>query len=180
MIYLFLADGFEELEAIAPLDLLRRAKAEIKTVSIHEGRKTVLGSHKIPVTADLTLDEVSDDVSAVILPGGLGGVNNLKESAAFCEVLKKLDAKGAKLAAICAAPTVLDQCKLLRGRKVTCYPTCGGDIKDGAYVGGAVCVEKDLITSEGAGTAIIFGLTLVEQWVSKEAAEKIASSVCAR
>ena len=180
MIYLFLADGFEELEAIAPLDLLRRAGAEIKTVSIHEGRKTVLGSHKIPLAADLTLSEITDDAGAVILPGGLGGVNNLKQSAAFCEYLKRCAARGAALGAICAAPTVLDQLKLLHGRKVTCYPSCSDEITDGVYVGGAVCEDGDLITSEGAGTAILFGLKLLERWVSKEASEKIASSVCAR
>lgn len=179
MIYLFLADGFEELEAIAPLDLLRRALAEIQTVSIHPGRKTVIGSHKIPVCADLLISEVSDRVDAVILPGGLGGVQNLKASGAFSALLKRYDAQGAKIGAICAAPTVLNAFGLLRGRKVTCYPTCADEITGGVYVGGKVCEDERLITSEGAGTAVEFGLKLVERWVSEEASRKIAASVCA-
>jgi len=178
MICLFLADGFEELEAIAPLDFLRRAGAEVCTVSVTEDRKTVYGSHKIPLIADLTLSEAPERADGVILPGGLRGVENLKASAKLRTLLERYDRLGVPFAAICAAPTVLDSMKLLRGRRVTCYPTCASEITDGAYVGGAVCEDGDLITSEGAGTASLFGLALVRAWVSEDAAQKIASGVC--
>lgn len=174
MVYLFLADGFEEMEALSPVDLLRRGGVEVKTVSVHQSR-TVTGAHGIAVVADACLSELDGTLPRVAaLPGGLGGVQNLGESAAFCSLLSEYAEKGVTLAAICAAPTLLSSLGLIRGRKVTCYPSCSPDIRDGVYVDERVCVQEGLITSAGPGTAADFGLALLEFCAGKQTADSVA------
>ena len=176
MICLFLADGFEELEAIAPLDFLRRAGAEVCTVSVTEGRKTVYGSHKIPLIADLALSEAPERADGVILPGGLRGVENLKASAKLRALLERYDRLGVPFAAICAAPTVLDSMKLLRGRRVTCYPTCEEEMERPVADAPAVA-DGQIITGRGPGAAITFALAVLAHLVDEETAHAVAEGM---
>ncbi len=178
MVYLFLADGFEEMEALSPLDLLRRGGVDVAMVSVHEGRKAVMGAHQIPVTADLNLSDCTEVPQAVILPGGAVGVENLGACEALCKLLKQYEEQGVTLCAICAAPTLLSKLGLLKGRRVACYPTCSEEVADGEYVESDVCVCERLITSKGPGTAVAFGVTLLEELAGPQIAEKIAAAAC--
>lgn len=172
MVYIFLADGFEEMEALVPLDLLRRGGVDVKTVSVHE-YGMVEGAHGIPVLADLILEEAEEEECVAVLPGGLRGVENLSKSAVLAERLAALRERGDTLAAICAAPTLLSSLGLIAGRRVTCYPSCAPEITDGVYVDAAVCKEDGLITSAGPGTAAAFGLALLEHCTDQETAERV-------
>ncbi|MBQ2730596.1 MAG: DJ-1/PfpI family protein [Clostridia bacterium] len=172
MVYLFLADGFEEIEALAPVDILRRGNVAVKTVSVHENR-TVKGAHGIRVEADLLLNEIDEVPTFAVLPGGLRGVENLGASEALCRLLKTYKDDGVTLAAICAAPTLLSKLGLICGRTVTCYPSCAPEITDGVYVDAPVCVQDGLVTSAGPGTAAAFGLMLLYLSTDEETLLKI-------
>ena len=176
MIYMFLAEGFEEVEALAPLDLLRRAGLEIKTVGV--GSKTVVGSHGIPVVADTTTEELSD-VSAdmIILPGGMPGTKNLDANATVHYAIDTAVKNNAYICAICAAPMILGKLRLLNGKNAVCYP--GFE----QYLEGAVISDKKVvrdgrfITAKGMGAAVEFGLELVAALKDKKIAEDLASAV---
>jgi len=175
MIYEFLADGVEELEAIAPLDILRRAGVEVRTVGI--GGKTATGSHGIPITCDITIDRIDAQAcEGVILPGGPGHVK-LAESFAALELLRIAAERGAMLAAICAAPSILGQQGYLRGRRACCYPGYEEKLLGAEVSYDPVVADGNVITSRGAGTAVLFGLALVEYLVSPEKAREIAAQI---
>jgi len=124
MVYLFLANGFEEIEALTPVDVLRRVGVEVLTVSINEGTKKVMGAHGIEVTADLTLDEYKEDTAEmIVLPGGSEGTKNLEENARVRQIILSAVERDLYVAAICAAPTILAKLGLLKGLKATCYPS---------------------------------------------------------
>ncbi len=180
MVYMLLGTGFEETEAIAPLDLLRRAGVEILTVGING--KTVSGSHKIMVGADITIGEMDlTDVEMIIIPGGLGGVASLRASAAALDALKFAWENGKYVAAICAGPTVLADLGITDGLRATCYP--GQEQNMGAALmqeNAAVVTDGQLITGTSAGCAIPFGLALVEALKGKEAAETIRKQIVIR
>ena len=160
--YVFLAEGFEEIEALATVDLLRRASVQVKTVGV--GGKTIPGSHHIPVVADLTEFEIQDEApEMVILPGGMPGTRNLNESENVRRIVKKAFESGAYIAAICAAPTVLGALGLLEGRRAVCYPgheekLCGAALQPDAEV---VC-DGRIITAKAAGVTCDFALKLIE------------------
>ncbi|MBR6530719.1 MAG: DJ-1/PfpI family protein [Clostridia bacterium] len=175
MVYVYLADGFEEMEAIVPVDLLRRGGVEVKTVSVHD-RVVVHGAHGIDVTADLTLEEAVQTPCVAVLPGGLVGVENLLKSEVLCRRLVEYKAGGVTLAAICAAPTLLSSLGLVGGREVTCYPSCAPEITDGKYVDVRVCVRDGLITSAGPGTAADFGLALLAFCKDEATATSVGTS----
>lgn len=146
MIYVLLAEGFEEIEALTPVDMLRRAGYDVRTVGI--AKKTVTGAHGIPVIADLTEKEASDeDVQMVILPGGMPGTKHLAASPFVEELLKRLSARGAHLAAICAAPTVLAKYGYLDGKRATCFPGFESELA------GAVCTDLPVVTDGDVTTA---------------------------
>ena len=180
MVYMLLGTGFEETEAIAPLDLLRRAGVEILTVGING--KTVSGSHKIMVGADITIGEMDlTDVEMIIIPGGLGGVASLRASAAALDALKFAWENGKYVAAICAGPTVLADLGITDGLRATCYP--GQEQNMGAALmqeNAAVVTDGRLITGTSAGCAIPFGLALVEALKGKETAEMIRKQIVIR
>lgn len=180
MVYMLLGTGFEETEAIAPLDLLRRAGVEILTVGING--KTVSGSHKIMVGTDITIGEMDlTDVEMIIIPGGLGGVASLRASAAALDALKFAWENGKYVAAICAGPTVLADLGITDGLRATCYP--GQEQNMGAALmqeNAAVVTDGRLITGTSAGCAIPFGLALVEALKGKEAAETIRKQIVIR
>jgi len=180
MVYMLLGTGFEETEAIAPLDILRRAGVKVLTVGI-DG-KTVCGSHKIPVVADITLEEMDlTEMDMIVIPGGMGGVASLRACPAALEALKFGWDNGKYVAAICAGPTVLADLGITDGRHATCYP--GQEIHMGnakMEKDAAVVADGRLITGTSAGCAIPFGLALAEALVGKEAAEKVKEQIVIR
>ncbi len=179
MIYLLLGTGFEETEAVAPLDLLRRAGAQVQTVGLNG--KTITGSHGIPVVADITIEELDfDAMEAIILPGGLGGVASIRSCPRALEAIRAAAGKGLVTAAICAGPTVLADLGLTEGKRAVCYPGCE-DVMDGAIMlDSAAVVDGTLITGASAGCAIPFGLELVAALVSPEAAVTVARQIVIR
>lgn len=180
MVYMLLGTGFEETEAVTPLDLLRRAGVNILTVGI-DG-KTVTGSHKIRVEADITLDEMDlTDMEMIIIPGGMGGVASLRACPAALEALKFGWENGKYVAAICAGPTVLAGLGITDGLKATCYPGQEQNMGSAIVDSGAACVVSGkLITGASAGCAVPFGLALVEALKGKAVAEKIKAQIVIR
>ena len=173
MIYLFLAEGFEEIEALGTLDVLRRAGVETKTVGVTGA--VVTGSHGIPVTADLVIEDAvkGQDLDGVILPGGMPGTKNLEASDLVKDFLQYSRDNGLLIAAICAAPSVLGHLGYLEGKKATCHPgfeekLTGADCK----LDPVVC-DGNIITSRGMGTAIPFALEIVRYFKDDAAVEKV-------
>ena len=177
-VVVLLAEGFEEIEALTPVDLLRRAGIEVVTASITED-PVVMGSHKIPVTADTVMSRLEGTADMLFLPGGQPGTNNLKENKAVANLIRKYQEQGKYLAAICAAPTVYGQMGLLQGRKATCYPGLEDQLLGAEWTGENVTVAVDgqFITSRGMGTSIDFGLKLMELLLSKDKADEMAAKV---
>ena len=177
MIYVFLANGFEEIEALAVVDVLRRAELDVLTVGI--GEDFVIGSHQIPVAADISEKGLvlNDKVEAIVLPGGMPGTLNLGAHEGVKEELAKAFAAGKFLAAICAAPSVLGKYGMLKGRKATSYPGFEDALEGATYVYEEVAVDDFVITSRGMGTAIAFSLTLVEKLVDAKKAEELGKSI---
>ena len=161
MVYMLLGTGFEETEAIAPLDLLRRAGVEVMTVGVN-GR-IVYGSHKIGVEADIELGELDlTDLEMIILPGGLGGVTSVRASQEALNALKFAWDNGKFVAAICAGPTVLADLGITDGKDATCFPGCEGGMGSAHMIPDAAAVRDGrLITGTSAGCAIPFGLKLI-------------------
>lgn len=180
MVYMLLGTGFEETEAIAPLDLLRRAGVEVKTVGIN-GR-IVYGGHGIGVEADITIDEAcAEGLEMIILPGGLGGVASARASEKAMQLLRFAWEQGSFVAAICAGPTVLADLGIPDGRKATCYPGCESAMGKAIMVDSAPCVrDGKLITGTSAGCAVAFGLELVAALKGAEAAAAIAQQIVIR
>ena len=176
---LILTEGFEEVEALTTVDLLRRAQIVCDTVSL-EGTETVRGSHGITVQVDAAFTGIDfDSYDGIILPGGPGHVR-LAESGALLALLKKFYAEGKLTAAICAAPTVLAKAGLLEGKKAVCYPGMEGQL-DGADAGEEpVAVDGTVITSRGVGTAIPFALALIAYLNDAVQADSLAAEIVYR
>lgn len=176
MIFVFLADGFEEIEALTPVDLLRRTGLDVRTVGI--GSCTPCGAHGIRVTADIGEDELSlDDMTAMILPGGMPGTKNLEQSDTVQRALTHAVRHSLPVGAICAAPSILGHAGLLDGRRAVCFPGFEPELT-GASVGtDAVVTDGPFTTSRGAGTAMAFALELVRRLCSAEAAEQLRRSL---
>lgn len=176
MVYVFLADGFEEVEGLTVVDILRRAGAEVRTVSIM-GRKNVISSHQVEIMADLLFEELSEDAEMLVLPGGIPGTPNLKAHAGLDALIRKSVEQGIYLAAICAAPTVYGSKGLLKGRKATCYPGMEGELLGAEVSYEKVVTDGTFITSRGLGTAIDFGLKLAEILKGKSVADSVAEKI---
>ena len=175
MVYMFLATGFEEVEALAPLDLLRRTNVEIKTVGV--GGRTIVGAHSIPVVADMTDDEFSDDApEMIILPGGMPGTLNLDESETVHRAIDAAVKCGAHIAAICAAPMILGKKGLLLGREAIAYPGFEEHLLGATVSNLSVVNDGRITTAKGMGVANEFGLTLVKLLKGEEIAEKLRKS----
>lgn len=177
MVYLFLANGFEEVEALCPLDLLRRAGVEVTTVGI--GTDNPCSSHGICVQADISEIMYRDNApEMIILPGGMPGAENLDNSKTVNTAISCAVKRGAYIAAICAAPMVLGKRGLLEGRRATCFPGFE-EYLTGAVIEQNVGVVKDqnFITGKGMGVALEFGLTLVECLKGKDKSESIRKSI---
>ena len=177
MVYIFLADGFEEIEALCPLDFLRRAGVETKTVGI--GAKIATGSHKIPVTCDICDADLTgnEDFDMVILPGGLPGATNLDKSPIVDKFVSRAINEDKFIGAICAAPFILGKRGYLNGKNATCYPGFEGELK-GANVKQDGCVrDGKIITARAMGKSHDFALEIVEALTDKETREKLKNSV---
>lgn len=176
LVYIFLADGFEEVEGLTSVDLLRRSGAEVKTVSIM-GNQSVTGSHGICVMADLMFDQIEEPADMLVLPGGLPGTDYLKEHEGLASLLREYNEKKQWIGAICAAPGVFGKLGFLEERRATSYPGCLDEYSVGEYCEDAVVVDGHIITSRGVGTAIDFALMLIEILSGKKEAVKIADSI---
>ncbi|MDR2865428.1 MAG: DJ-1/PfpI family protein [Spirochaetaceae bacterium] len=176
--FVFLADGFEEVEAITPIDYLRRAGIEVITVSISK-EKIVFGAHQIPVVADsLIFDIHTDEADCLVLPGGIPGAPNLAASQELDLIIRDYNARGRVIAAICAAPAVVLAPKgLLQGRNFTCYPGLEKEVKNSEWKNDKVVIDNHIITSRGPGTAAYFAFAIIEKLIDKEAAQKIKDAV---
>ena len=170
MVYVMLADGFEEIEALTVVDVLRRGEVDVKTVSLGDNI-AVTGAHSIIVSADVLFDEIDENIDMIVLPGGMPGTINLDNHAGLKNLLLKLSDK-TYLAAICAAPMVFGKLGLLKNKKATCYPSFEKYL-DGAVVStDRVCVDGKIITSRGPGTALDFAMCIVSL-LKDESAKKI-------
>ena len=179
MVYVLLGTGFEEVEAIAPIDLMRRAGIQVLTVGV-DG-KAVTGGHGITVEADITLEQMDlTDLEMIVLPGGLGGVATARSSQAALDALKFAYENDKYVAAICAGPTVLAELGIIGTKKATCYPGCEGGMADATVVEAACVAEGKLITGASAGCAIPFALALIEALKGKEVATQIEKQIVIR
>ena len=179
MIYMLLGTGFEETEAIAPLDLLRRADIPVATVGLNG--KVIYGSHGIGVTADLEISQLDlTNLEGIILPGGLGGVASIRACSAAMEAIRFAWENGKLTAAICAGPTVLSDLGITNGKNATCYPGCEDQMGTANMVCAAAVTDGNLITGTSAGCAIPFGLALIAAIKGQEEADRIARQIVIR
>ncbi len=172
MFYLFLADGFEETEALATLDVMRRAGIDVKTAGV-DG-EYITGSHQVTVKADITAEQVSlDGIEGVVLPGGMPGTLNLEKSELVINCVKYCFENSKIVAAICAAPSILGHLGILKGKKATCFPGFDSELDCSEYTAAHTTVDGCVITGKGAGCAVEFGHAIVSVAVSAEAADKV-------
>lgn len=177
MVYCFLADGFEEIEAIAPIDILRRADISVTTVGVTG--KTVTGRHGIEVIADISISELdnSENIEAVILPGGLPGAVNLENSEKVQEMIDKANNCGAYVCAICAAPQILGHKGLLDGKCAISYPGFEKELIGAKISDDYVVTDSNFITAKGAGVAVEFGLAIVAAIKGNSISDSIRSGI---
>ncbi len=176
MVYLFLANGFEECEAITPLDILRRAGIEVKTVGI--GSNTITGAHNITVNCDTVNKNLKlDNLEAIILPGGMPGTLNLEKDQTVQNAIDYCKDNGLLITAICAAPQILGHKGLLNGKKATCYPGFEAQLLGAEIVNEKVVTDQNIITACGAGAASEFGFKILENLKSKTIANDIKNAM---
>ena len=184
--YIFLADGFEEVEALATADLLIRAGIDTKLVKVptgdESGCKAVRGSHNIKVKPDLTLDkditaENLMDGDCVVLPGGMPGTKNLAANSDVISTVKAYNDAGKVVAAICAAPSVLGTNGLLNGKKATCFPGFEDKLQGADFTATGAVADGNIVTGRSMGSAVTFGLKVIEVLLGKEAADKTEASI---
>lgn len=179
-VYVFLADGFEEVEALAVVDLLRRAEVDTTMIAVSDTIE-IIGGHGIVVTADKVFEEVSfDDVDMIFLPGGTTGVRNLGKCEGLCQKIVEFSEEGKMIAGICAAPTLLHKLGVLNGKNATCYRDLAGELVNANYIDANVVVDGNVITSQGFGTSTDLGLALIEHFRGREEAKRIQHSVMYR
>ncbi len=177
MVYVFLANGFEEIEALAVVDVLRRAELDVRTVGV--GENFVIGSHQIPVAADIyERDIVLDEtVEAIVLPGGMPGTINLEKSPVVGKAIDFAYENGKLICAICAAPSILGHKGLLKGKNAICFPGFEEELEGAVLSQSFVCRDENIITAKGMGSAVEFGLQIAEILKGKAVAEKLRASL---
>ena len=180
MVYIFLAEGFEEIEALTQIDYLRRAGVEI--ISVGVTGKTVKGAHAIEVCADTTIDKLTlaDDIEMIILPGGIPGVPNLEACEKVLDTIEYAFKNGKFIAAICAAPTLLARYGYLEGKNAVCYPAMKDEMCGANYQKTGVVRDGRFITAEAAGASEQFAFELIKALKGEDAALKVRESICAR
>lgn len=176
MVYVFLADGFEEIEAVTAVDVLRRAGYDVKTVGI--GNKFIVGVNKIKLEADIGENEINlSKIEAIVLPGGMPGATNLKNSKTVLKALNYCIENKKIIAAICAAPLVLGEAGMLKGKTAVCYPGFENRLNGANILDEPVCVDENIITAKGPGASFMFALKIVEILSGKKVVDKIKSSL---
>lgn len=176
-VYLFFAEGSEEVEALSVVDILRRGGVDVKIVSVTD-QLTVTSSHGVKIVADVLFDNVDfSDAEMLVLPGGLPGAYNLAEHEGLAAAIRKQYEKGGKLAAICAAPLVYGRMGLLEGRKATCYPGFDDNLKGATYTGALVQEDGQFITGKGPAAIFAFGLALLKRIAGAEKAEAVKNGM---
>ena len=176
MVYVFLADGFEEVEALSPVDILRRGGVEVKTVGV--GKRSVTGRSDITVSADIDTESFElKDVEGIVLPGGIPGTPNLEKSDVVNKALRYSYDNNLLIGAICAAPSILGHKGYLVGKSATCYPGFEDSFEGGKYTGESVTVCENIITGKGAGVAIEFSLALLKYLKGEETMKKVYDSI---
>lgn len=177
---IFIADGFEEIEGLTVVDILRRAGIDIDMISIND-ENNATGSHKITVKTEQTIHTADlDAYEAIVLPGGMPGTRNLGACEEVVRTIKTYAAEGKLVAAVCAAPSVLGENGLLDGRTATCYPGWEDKLLGARVTLNPVETDGNIITSRGMGTAIEFALAIVAYLTNEEAADKVRSSIVYR
>ena len=172
MIYVFLANGFEECEALAPIDILKRAGFEVITVGVNG--KTATGSHNIPVICDITTNEIKfENIEAIILPGGMPGTINLENDATVQKAIDYASANNLLIGAICAAPSILGHNGLLNGKNAICFPGFEKDLTGAAILNDFVVCDGNIITAKGAGVAFEFGFKLLSYLKDEQTANDL-------
>lgn len=178
-VFVHLAEGFEEIEALATIDILLRGELDTVIVSV-TGEKVVKSVRGVGVVCDKLFEEVDyDEAQMIVLPGGIPGVDNLGAHKGLCDQLKKFKEDGRWIAAICAAPIILHNNGLIDGKTLTCFPGCGDGFNEATVVDDKVAVDGKLITSQGPGTAIEFGLKIVEMLKGKDLADYVRGRLLA-
>ena len=174
-----LAEGFEEIEAVTIIDILRRAGIDVTVTGLANTK--VSGSHAINVVTDKKLDEVEFDFDACVFPGGMPGATNLASSEKIKSLIQKMNSDGKLIAAICASPAiVLAPIGILKNKSATCYPGLQENFgKDTNYKEDNVIIDGNIITSRGPGTALVFSLAIVEKLIGKESADKLKKATLA-
>lgn len=176
MIYQFLADGFEEMEAIVPYDYLRRAGVEIALVGVTG--KVVTGSHSVPMTCELTVQEMDlDHLEGILLPGGMPGTNNLYASEDVRRVITLAVEQKLLIGAICAAPSILGRMGILRRKHATCFPGFENFLLDAIVTQRPVTVDGNLITAKGAGVSLEYAYELTKYLKGQKKAQEIAEQI---
>ncbi|MBP5303869.1 MAG: DJ-1/PfpI family protein [Clostridia bacterium] len=175
MIYVFLADGFEEIEALATVDVLRRAKLSVQTVGVN--KTSVKGSHNMIIEADILDKDIQEDFEAIVLPGGMPGTINLEQSPIVQQTIDLAMEKKKVIAAICAAPSILGHKNLLNGLEAICFPGFEKDLYGARISQNAVTKSGNIITGKGSGVTIPFALKIVETLTSKDIADNVCSSM---
>jgi 4-methyl-5(b-hydroxyethyl)-thiazole monophosphate biosynthesis len=179
MVYVLLGTGFEEMEAIAPIDLMRRAGIGVITVGLNG--QTVYGSHHIGVQADITIEEMDlSQLEMIVLPGGLGGVASIRSCERAMAAIRYAYEQGKFVAAICAAPTILAQLHITDGIPAVCYPGCEEQMGNAQMMEKACIRHDNIITGTSAGCAVPFGLELIRVLRGDDAAQLIANQIVIR
>ncbi len=176
-VYVALANGFEEIEAITILDVLKRAELNVTSISVM-GSLKVEGAHGIKVEADKLIEDVNfDEADMIVLPGGMPGADNLENNEQLTKQLEIFNESNKKVAAICAAPKVLGKLGILRGRNAVCYPGFESNLKDANLKDVPAIKDANIITGRGPGAAFNFSLTIVEELINKEKANELAQAM---
>ncbi|MBQ8545720.1 MAG: DJ-1/PfpI family protein [Clostridia bacterium] len=177
MVYIFLANGFEEIEALCVLDFLRRANIDTQTVGI--GEKTITGSHKIPVVCDITDADLkgNETFDMIILPGGLPGATNLDDSKVVDHFIRRAVDENKFISAICAAPFILGKRGILKGKRATCYPGFEDQLIGAEIVNEGCVRDGKVITAQAMGKSHDFALEIIEALTSKETRQKLRDAV---
>ena len=173
MVYEFLATGFEDVEALIPVDIFRRAGLEVKTVSV-TGERLVESAHGVRIESDILFEDANfDDADLLMLPGGLPGATNLRDHEGLCNALLAHAGKGRKVAAICAAPMVLGKLGLLKGRRATCYPGFESHMTGAEYTAELFTIDGNITTGEGPAATFPYAYAILEQFVDKATVDGI-------
>ena len=177
MIYFFLAQGFEEVEALAPIDLLRRCGKEVITVGVNDN--IIVGSHNIPIVTDTITQEIKldDTLEMIVLPGGMPGTINLENNPAVQEAIDFCVKNDKFIGAICAAPSILGHKGILKNKKAVCFEGFENQLEGADVSKDSVMADGNIITARGAGVAVQFGLKLVEVLISKERSDTLKAAI---